>query len=79
MTDHLTAGISGEELIRRRKHHLCVGCGIREVISLSESSELPYLCKHCQQALPKTPRFNYRKHREEGIKNLQRLDRDDAT
>jgi hypothetical protein len=78
MTDHLTAGISGDELIRRRQQHLCLACGFRKVFAISESGDQPYLCDYCRRAQASTPRFNYKKHREEGIKNLQRLDRDDA-
>jgi hypothetical protein len=79
MTDHLTAGISGAELIRRRQAHLCVGCGFRRVQAVSESGELPYLCQRCQDSLPPKPKFNYKRHREDGIANLKRWDADDAS
>ena len=73
---HLTAGIPGAELIRRRAKGLCTACGVTPVFALNASSDQPWLCARCRGRLPKKRRFDTKQHREEGIRNLDRLERE---
>ena len=73
--EHLTAGIAGDELIRRRAAGLCVACGWALVFAVSASGDQPWLCARCTEKVPARPRFDGRKHRADGLRNLERLEK----
>lgn len=75
---HLTAGVSGDELIRRRQASLCVACGVTKVFAPSASGEQPWLCAQCLKQVPRKAPFDQKQHREDGIRNLQRLEAGDG-
>lgn len=68
-----TAGIPGDVLIARRARSVCLVCGLTPMVAPSASDEVPRVCEDCRAKLPKVPRFNARKHREEGLAHLARL------
>jgi hypothetical protein len=55
---HLTEGIAGDELMRRRSAGLCTACGVTPVFAVNASRILPWLCARCRERVPKKPRFN---------------------
>jgi hypothetical protein len=47
--------------------------------SRSSSGEVLLLCPRCLARVPPKPRFNYKQHRAEGIRNLERFDQADSS
>ena len=70
----LTAGVPGDELIRRRQEGFCIACGFTKVHARSMSSDQPWLCDRCAKLVPPKPKFDAKQHKAEGIRNLERLE-----